>query len=62
MSKKLLVIEDDQSMRWVLEKSLTKEGYGVTSRAAARPDRPSGAVVTLYPSLVSDFSSTHRML
>ena len=38
MSKKILVIEDDQSMRWVLEKSLTREGYKVTSA----PDGRSG--------------------
>jgi two-component system nitrogen regulation response regulator GlnG len=29
-TRKILVIEDDQSMRWVIEKSLTKEGYQVT--------------------------------
>ena len=29
MSRKILVVEDDQSMQWVLDKSLTKEGYNV---------------------------------
>ncbi len=29
--ERILVIEDDQSMRWVLEKSLAKEGYRVLS-------------------------------
>ena len=48
MTKKILVIEDDQSMRWVLEKSLTKEGYqvptapdgrsGLAAATEARPD------------------------
>jgi two-component system nitrogen regulation response regulator GlnG len=36
MSKKILVIEDDQSMRWVLEKSLSREGYKVTTAADGR--------------------------
>jgi len=36
MSKKILVIEDDQSMRWVLDKSLSREGYKVTSAADGR--------------------------
>ena len=36
MSKKILVIEDDQSMRWVLDKSLSREGYNVTSAADGR--------------------------
>ena len=50
MSKKILVIEDDQSMRWVLEKSLTKEGYTVISS----PDGRSGlaAAAEAPPDLV----------
>jgi two-component system nitrogen regulation response regulator GlnG len=50
MTKKILVIEDDQSMRWVLEKSLSKEGYTVTSA----PDGQSGlaAVTEVVPDLV----------
>ena len=50
MSKKILVIEDDQSMRWVLEKSLTKEGYSVISS----PDGRSGlaAAAEAPPDLV----------
>ena len=28
-NKLILIIEDDKSMRWVLEKSLTKEGYRI---------------------------------
>jgi len=36
MGKKILVVEDDQSMRWVLEKSLTREGYEVTAAADGR--------------------------
>ena len=50
MSKKILVIEDDQSMRWVLEKSLSREGYKVTSA----PDGRSGisAAVETAPDLV----------
>ena len=31
--KLILIIEDDQSMKWVLEKSLTKEGHRVVSAA-----------------------------
>ena len=50
MSKKILVIEDDQSMRWVLEKSLSREGYKVTSA----PDGRSGisAAMEVAPDLV----------
>ena len=50
MSKKILVIEDDQSMRWVLEKALTKEGYKVTTA----PDGRSGiaAALEVTPDLV----------
>jgi two-component system nitrogen regulation response regulator GlnG len=50
MSKKILVIEDDQSMRWVLEKSLTREGYKVTTA----PDGRSGisAAFEVVPDLV----------
>jgi len=50
VSKKILVIEDDQSMRWVLEKSLTREGYRVTSA----PDGRSGisAAFEVVPDLV----------
>jgi two-component system nitrogen regulation response regulator GlnG len=50
MSKKILVIEDDQSMRWVLEKSLSREGYNVTST----PDGRSGieAAFEVDPDLV----------
>ena len=50
MSKKILVIEDDQSMRWVLDKSLSREGYSVTSV----PDGRSGisAAFEVAPDLV----------
>lgn len=50
MSKNILVIEDDQSMRWVLEKSLVREGYKVTSA----PDGRSGIAAALeaVPDLV----------
>ena len=50
MSKKILVIEDDQSMRWVLDKSLSREGYSVTSA----PDGRSGisAAFEVAPDLV----------
>ena len=50
MSKKILVIEDDQSMRWVLDKSLSREGYRVTSA----PDGRSGisAAFEVAPDLV----------
>jgi two-component system nitrogen regulation response regulator GlnG len=50
MGKKILVIEDDQSMRWVLEKSLTKEAYSVTTA----PDGRSGlaAALEMNPDLV----------
>ncbi|UCF88174.1 MAG: sigma-54-dependent Fis family transcriptional regulator [bacterium] len=50
MSKKILVIEDDQSMRWVLEKSLSREGYSVSSA----PDGRSGiaAAFEVLPHLV----------
>jgi two-component system nitrogen regulation response regulator GlnG len=50
MSQKILVIEDDQSMRWVLEKSLSKEGYTVIST----PDGRSGlaAEMEAAPDLV----------
>ncbi|UCG39150.1 MAG: sigma-54-dependent Fis family transcriptional regulator, partial [bacterium] len=50
MANKILVIEDDQSMRWVLEKSLTREGYLVTSA----PDGRSGlaAAAETNPELV----------
>ncbi|MDF1525515.1 MAG: sigma-54 dependent transcriptional regulator [bacterium] len=50
MAKKILVIEDDQSMRWVLEKSLSREGYKVTSA----PDGRSGiaAAFEVTPDLV----------
>jgi len=50
MTKKILVIEDDQSMRWVLEKALSKEGYAVTSS----PDGRSGlaAATEVPPDLV----------
>ena len=36
MSKKILIIEDDQSMRWVLDKSLSREGYTVTQASDGR--------------------------
>ena len=46
-TSKILVIEDDQSMRWVLEKALTKEGYRVSAASGgmdgltlARSDSP----------------------
>ena len=50
MSKKILVIEDDQSMRWVLEKALGKEGHKVTTA----PDGRSGiaAALEVTPDLV----------
>jgi two-component system nitrogen regulation response regulator GlnG len=50
MSKKILVIEDDQSMRWVLDKSLSREGYKVSSA----PDGRSGisAAFEVVPDLV----------
>ncbi len=45
--EKVLIIEDDQSMRWVLEKSLTKEGYlvetasgGIDGLSIARRHNP----------------------
>ncbi len=46
-ASKVLVIEDDQSMRWVIEKSLTREGYqvatasgGMDGLSLARSDKP----------------------
>ncbi|MDT8395755.1 MAG: sigma-54 dependent transcriptional regulator [bacterium] len=50
MPKKILVIEDDQSMRWVLEKSLAREGHFVTTA----PDGRSGlaAALEVTPDLV----------
>jgi two-component system nitrogen regulation response regulator GlnG len=50
VSKKILVVEDDQSMRWVLDKSLSREGYNVTTA----PDGRSGisAALEVAPDLV----------
>ena len=36
MSKRILVVEDDQSIRWVLEKSLSRQGYQVISAGDGR--------------------------